>query len=155
MEQAERDAVNHMTALQGEVPHRVGEMNVRRLSIETLGVLQLVGSPFAAVFSAALRGQPAAMPEVGAADIAVMAWVHAADAEEVLATALECSPGANAPAMAAALRFARGAGVPSALQVMRCVMSDLDALEASNFDMAAPELPGGAKKNTASNADCR
>lgn len=154
MEQVEREAVNHLTALQGESPHKVGGWSVRRLSIETLGVLQLVGSPFAAVFSAALRGRSTTMPEVGAADIAVMAWVHAADADEVLSTALECSPGANAPAMAAALRFARGAGVPSALRIMQCVMSDIDALEASNFDMAAPEMPGGAKKNAVGHAAC-
>ena len=97
-----------MTALQGEHPHHVGERPMRRVSLESIGVLQMVGSPFAPVFNAALNGESIATPDVSAVDIAVFAWAHSAPEDDVLGVALECAPDFTTPAVRAAMKYVRG-----------------------------------------------
>lgn len=149
MEQVEREVHNQLTALQGERPHRVGSKAMRRVSLESVSVLQLVGSPFAPVFNAALNGEKVGeAPTATAVDIAVFAWAHSAPADEVLHTALTCAPGYAAPAVDAALRYIRDWSMEEVGAVVQFAMRDAVATSAANFDMAAPDYGGGdSKKN--------
>lgn len=147
MNETERDIANHMTALQGEMEHVVNGCTVRRLSMESLGVLQLIGSPFAAAFSAALNGRTPEPVEPGPVDSVLLAWVHGDDPDRVLEVALECAPGMCEPAVAAALRFIRGWKVEDVAKVIKYAMSDLVGVQAASYDMAAPDMGGGSKKN--------
>lgn len=135
-----------MTALQGETPHKIHGKEVRRLSMESLGVLQMIGSPFAAAFGAALNGQQPEHVQPSALDSVLLAWVHAEDPDTVLEVALECAPGVAEPAAAAALRFIRGWSVAEVGEVIQFAMGDLAAVEAASYDMAAPDY-GHSKKN--------
>lgn len=149
MQNTERQTANYLTALQGEKPCLVAGHRVRRVSIETLGVLQLIGSPFAAAFNGALDNKRTPLPSSGPLDIAVMAWVHAEDPDKVLDVALQCAPGAEEPAYRAALQFTREWSIQSMYDLLGYATSELTALRASGFDVAAPELPGATKKKDA------
>lgn len=146
MNTQERDIANHITALQGEMPHKVKDKTVRRLSMESLGVLQMIGSPFAAAFSAALNGQQPESAQPSSLDAVLLAWVHAEDEDTVLEVALECAPGVTDPAIAAAMRFIRGWSVAEVAQVIQFALGDLTAVQAASYDMAAPNY-GDTKKN--------
>lgn len=138
-----------MTALQGEHPSRVGEQEMRRVSLESVSVLQMVGSPFAPVFNAALNGEAVTQPKATAVDIAVFAWAHSAPADEVLHTALQCAPDYSAPAMESAMKWVRGWSMEEVAAVLEYAMRDAQAVMAANFDAAAPNYgsAGGVKKN--------
>ena len=149
MEETQRDVNNLVTALQGERPHRVGKHDMRRVSLESVGVLQLVGSPFAPVFNAALNGEKVGeAPTATAVDIAVFTWAHSAPADEVLQVALTCAPGYAAPAVDAAMRYIREWSMEEVGAVLQYAMRDAVATSAANFDMAAPDYGAGdSKKN--------
>ena len=44
MNKEEREMTNHLTALRGELEPMVNGYKVRRVSMESLGVLQMIGS---------------------------------------------------------------------------------------------------------------
>lgn len=148
MNDTERNVHNTMTALQGEQPSRVGTQNMRRVNLESLSVLQMVGSPFAPVFNAALNGETIAPPTTTAVDIAVFAWAHSAPEDDVLQTALQCAPDYALPAMRAAMQWVRSWSMEEVAAVVEYAMRDARAVAAANFDMAAPDYgtPGGKKK---------
>lgn len=126
---------------------RVGDMLVREACLESLSVLQLVGSPFAAVVNGMLNGKATAPAgEVSMVDIAVMAWAHAAEAEDVLQVALQCAPGYAAPAVEAALRFVRGMSTADVQRIMEVLTRGMERIRAASFDAAAPEHGKGGKK---------
>lgn len=148
MNETEREMHNHMTALQGENAGRVGEQIMRRVSLESVSVLQMVGSPFAPVFNAALNGETVTAPEVSAVDIAVFAWVHSAPEDDVLGVALQCAPDYATPAIRAAMQYIRGWSMEEVAAVVEFAMRDARAVAAATFDLAAPDYgtPGGKKK---------
>ena len=151
METETRIAVNAATALQGEAGHKLGGGHeMRRVSLESVSILQLVGSPFAPVFNAALNGEAVTeTPAATAVDIAVFAWAHSAPADDVLQVALMCTPGYAAPAVEAAMRYIRTWSVDEVGEVLRYVMADAQAVQAANFDMAAPSYgEKNSKKNS-------
>lgn len=148
MNSTERELSNSLTALQGEQPSAVGEQKVRRVSIESVSVLQLVGSPFAPIFNAALNGETVEQsPVATAVDIAVFAWAHSAPADDVLHTALTCAPGYAAPAVEAAMRWIREWRMEDVAKVVQLAMREAQAVAAANFDMAAPSYGADGKKN--------
>ena len=109
--------------------------------------MQMVGSPFAPVFNAALNGETIAAPEVSAVDIAVFAWIHSAPEDDVLQVALQCAPDFAAPAIRAAMKYIRGWSMEEVAKVVEYAMADARAVVAANFDMAAPDYgTGGGKK---------
>lgn len=138
-----------MTALQGEAPHGVGGLRVRQVSLESLSVLQMVGSPLAPVLNAALSGTPLgdAAPAVTAVDISVICWAHVEDADEVLRVALQCAPGFDEPARAAALPFVRAWSMELVGEVMQRILGDANRVAAAAFEARAPEY-GDSKKNS-------
>lgn len=148
MNDTERNVHNAMTALQGEQPSRVGKQNMRRVNLESISVLQMVGSPFAPVFNAALNGERIEAPATTAVDIAVFAWAHSAPEDEVLQTALQCAPDFAVPATRAAMQWVRSWSMAEVAEVIEYAMRDAKAVAAANFDMAAPDYgtPGGKKK---------
>lgn len=135
-----------MTALQGEHPSRVGEQTMRRVSLESISVLQMVGSPFAPVFNAALNGESIATPDVSAVDIAVFAWAHSAPEDDVLGVALECAPDFTTPAVRAAMKYVRGWSMDEVAEVVEYAMRDARAVAAATFDLAAPDYGHGDSK---------
>lgn len=147
MNETERETHRYMTALQGETPHTNGTQSMRRVSLESLSVLQLVGSPFAPVFNAALNGEQAEPPKVSAVDVAVFAWAHSAPADEVLTTALQCAPDYTAPAVRAALQHIRSWKPDEVATVVQYAMRDAQAVTATAFDAESPFAGGGKKKS--------
>lgn len=139
---------NQMTALQGEQPTMVGKHAMRRVSLESISVLQMVGSPFASVFNAALNGERITAPSVNAMDLTIFAWCHSAPEDDVLQVALQCAPDFANPAIKAAMQYTRGWHVNDVASVVEYAMRDAQAVSAANFDMAAPDYgaPGGKKK---------
>ena len=136
-----------MTALQGEHPTRVGERSMRRVSLESISVLQMVGSPFAPCFNAALNGETISQPQVSAVDVAVFAWAHSAPEDDVLGVALQCAPDYATPAVRAAMQYVRGWSADEVAAVVEYAMRDARAVAAANFDMEAPDYgTGGGKK---------
>lgn len=120
---------------------------MRRVSLESISVLQMVGSPFAPVFNAALNGEKIDTPEVAAVDIAVFVWAHSAPEDDVLGVALQCAPDYVTPALRAAMRHVRGWSSEEVAAVVEYAMRDARAVSAANFDMAAPDYgTGGGKK---------
>ena len=149
MNETERNVHNAMTARQGEQPSRVGKQNMRRVNLESISVLQMVGSPFAPVFNAALNGETYQAPATTAVDIAIFAWAHSAPEDEVLQTALQCAPDFAVPATRAAMQWVRSWSMEEVAAVIEYAMRDAKAVAAANFDMAAPDYgtPGGKKKS--------
>ena len=135
-----------MTALQGEHPNRIGERSIRRVSLESISVLQMVGSPFAPVFNAALNGETADTPQVGAVDIAVFVWAHSAPEDDVLGVALQCAPDFAQPAIRAAMQHVRGWSTDEVAEVVQYAMRDARGVLAASFDMAAPDYGTGSGK---------
>ena len=146
MNDTERDTHNHMTALQGEQPHRIGRQQVRRVNLESISVLQMVGSPFAPVFNAALNGETFQAPATTAVDIAIFAWAHTAPEDDVLQIALQCTPDYADAAIRAAMRHVRDWSMQEVAAVIEYAMHDAKAVAAANFDMAAPDYGTGAGK---------
>lgn len=146
MNETEREAHNQMTALQGEHPTMVGKHAMRRVSLESISVLQMVGSPFAPVFNAALNGESVDAPQVSAVDLAVFAWAHSAAPDDVLGVALQCAPDFTGPAVRAAMQYIRGWSVDDVAAVVEYAMADARGVAAANFDMAAPDYGQGGKK---------
>ncbi len=148
MKDEERDALNRLTAVQGETPHIVGEVAVRRVSLESLCVLELVGCSLASRFASALNGQRQNETEAPSSlvDLALFLWAHVAHEDEVLRVALGCSPSHRMPAVAAALEFSRQAGglqdVPA---LVEAITQDVLALVAANFGARSP-FEGSTKK---------
>lgn len=149
MNETERTIHNNMTALQGENAHKFGNVAMRRVSLESVSVLQLVGSPFAPVFNAALNGEALGeLPKYTAVDIAVFAWAHSAPPDDVLEVALNCAPGYAAPAVQAAMQYVRAWSMDDIGRVVGYAMQDAKAVQAANFDMAAPDYgQRDSKKN--------
>ena len=149
MNETERAIHNNMTALQGENAHKFGNVAMRRVSLESVSILQLVGSPFAPVFNAALNGETLEdVPKFTAVDIAVFAWAHSAPPDEVLEVALTCAPGYASPAVQAAMQYVRPWSMEEISRVVEYAIQDAKAVEAANFDMAAPEYgQKDSKKN--------
>lgn len=149
MNETERTIHNNMTALQGENAHKFGNVAMRRVNLESVSVLQLVGSPFAPVFNAALNGEAVGEPpKYTAVDIAVFAWAHSAPPDDVLEVALTCAPGYAGPAIQAAMQYVRAWSMEDISRVVVYAMQDAKAVEAANFDMAAPDYgQKGSKKN--------
>lgn len=158
MDENTRTVTNHMTALQGEHPHTltptpipaaelVRGYHVRRVSIESLAVLQLVGSPYAAAYTAALNGEQAKQVRPGPADTAIFVWAHAEDPDKVLEIATQCTPEFADDAKVAALRFVRGWSIADASKVAAIAMGEATALQAAAFESEAPDYGQGTKKN--------
>jgi hypothetical protein len=148
MNETEREITNHMTALQGDHPHAVGGQQMRRVSLESVSAMQMVGSPFAPVFNAALNGETIAAPEVSAVDIAVFAWVHSAPEDDVLQVVLQCAPDFAAPAIRAAMKYIRGWSMEEVAKVVEYAMADARAVVAATFDLEAPNYGGDGKKKS-------
>lgn len=146
MNDTERDTANYLTALQGEQPNKIGDREIRRVSLETVSILQLVGSPFAPVFNAAMNNEEAIMPKVTPVDVAVLAWIHGGDPDEVLNIALQCAPDFATPAIRAALQFVRKWSPEDMARVVEYAIADTRAIKAASFDVAAPDYPGVKKK---------
>lgn len=160
MTENERYEVNHLTAVQGEMPCKIGGREARHLTLETISVLDMAGSPVAAPIRAALNGvamgEAAAAPEVHPHDLAVLAWAFCAPEDTVLGVALRCSAEYTAPAVEAALRYTRGWSLSEIGDVMPHVAREVKALQAAFFESGAPEHgERGSKKNSTGNAGCR
>lgn len=153
----ERNETNHLTAMAGECPACIGSLPARHITIETISVLDMCGSPIAAPIRAALNGHAAeGAPVFRMHDLAVLAWAFCAPEDEVLATALDCTPAYNAPAVQAALKWARGCQLSDLKGILPHVEAEMRALQAAFFESAAPDYGGkDAKKNTTANAACR
>lgn len=146
MNETEREIQNHMTALQGEHPNKMGEHTMRRVSLESISAMQMVGSPFAPVFNAALNGETISTPEVSAVDIAIFAWIHSAPEDDVLAVSLQCAPDFTTPATRAAMKHIRGWSMEEVAAVVEYAMRDARAVAAAGFDLAAPDYGHGDGK---------
>lgn len=148
MTMEERVVLNERTALQGEDASVLrGGREMRRVSAESLAVLQMVGSPFAGAFNAALNGEDAGELIISGIDVNVMAWVHSAPEDEVLHVAQQCVPGIAGPAVEAACRWVRGWSLGEAAEVVKFALGEMSAVRAANFDAKAPELGLDSKKN--------
>lgn len=157
MNEQERNEVNHLTAMQGETTGCIGGHAARHITIETISVLDMCGSPIAAPIRAALNGQAAeGAPVFRMHDLAILAWAFCAPEDEVLATALDCTPAYNAPAVQAALKWARGCQLSDLKGILPHVEAEMRALQAAFFESAAPDYGvKDAKKNATANAACR
>ena len=157
MNEQERNEVNHLTAMQGETTGCIGGHAARHITIETISVLDMCGSPIAAPIRAALNGQAdGAVQEIQPHDLAVLAWAFCAPEDEVLATALECTPAYKVPAVSAALRWTRGWTLADMRGVLPHVEAEMRALRAAFFESAAPDYGvKDTKKNATANAACR
>lgn len=146
MTNQEREALNEQTAFLGETPATVaGAGKLRRISAESLSVLQMVGSPFASVFSASMRGEQPEEIHPSINDICVFIWAHAEDADEVLDTALQCRPDCPTAAIRAAIRFCRQFELQDLGPLTQHIVGEALRLRAAaSFDAKAPDI--GAKK---------
>lgn len=151
MNETERNNTNAATALHGAAPYMLGGLALRRISPESLGVLERIGSPLAALFAASLNGGQKPAVAMSANDVLAFIWAHGADADEVLATAMLCSPAYADPAAEAALRFAREhVTTPEAMaEAVQYIAYGDKELEAAAFQAHAPDFGSGphAKKN--------
>lgn len=154
MNQEEIETINEMTAMAGDAPHRVNGRLLRRLSFESLGVLQMVGNPLAEAVRRALNGGEPTLPEMSALDLAVLVWAHAEDPDRVLQVALECSPVHPLPAREAALRFTRGWSLADIPLCTRAIMEDLTSDRAAAFRASAPETGGNDAGGVPKRAEC-
>lgn len=157
MNEQERNEVNHLTAMAGESPACIGGHVARHITLETISVLDMCGSPVAAPIRGALNGVTVdAAPSIRLHDLAVLAWAFCAPEDDVLTTALECTPSYNVPAVKAALKFTR-AWQPSDLKgILVHVEGEIRALQAAFFESAAPDYgQKDAKKNNTANAASR
>lgn len=151
MNEQERNEINNATVLHGDTPYLLDNLPVRRVSAESLGILERIGSPIAAQFAASLNAEAAPDVKIGTQDILNFVWCHAEDPDTVLTTALQCSPAYTLPVEEAALRFARVHLSDLSLLggVVRYISSSDSELQAANFRAQAPDIGGGSrtKKN--------
>lgn len=152
-----RNEVNHLTAMAGEAPVTLAGHPARHITLETISVLDMCGSPIAAPVTAALNGKA----EVAATtfrphDVAVLAWAFCAPEDEVLEVALSCTPSFSEPAVKAALQFTRAWSLAELRSIIPHVEAEVRSLGAAFFESAAPDygVPD-AKKNTTASADSR
>lgn len=145
MDEQKRNEINEATALRGDAPYMLGNLAVRRLSVESLGVLERIGSPLAAQFVAGINRAEAAAVSPGTNDILKFIWAHAEAPDTVLGLALQCSPAYTAPVDEAALLFARHhLTSPEQLgEAVRYIMATDEELKAASFQAHAPEVSGG------------
>lgn len=152
MDNDDRMRRNAETALQGERERVIGGVAVRPVSVESLSVLEMIGSPLVASIGAAVNGEPD--PYGGAdgrmqpgrvqmVDVLVFAWVHVADQDEVLRVALGCRSGLSDLAVEAALRWSRGVSMAEINAACNSMLQDVEALKAAAFEPV--DSPG--KKN--------
>lgn len=148
MDEQKRNDINAETAMAGEAPYRLGELKVRRLSLESMHALERMGSPFAADFTAALNGTPAAKHAVSIEDLLLFAWAHAEDQDVVLDISLQCTPVYTTPAVEAASRFARRYLMEPQMiaEVTQYITGQREALESAAFRSHAPDVGGDKKK---------
>lgn len=144
MNERERNRINEQTAMQGEHPDELGNLSVRRLSMESLAALERIGSPFAADFAAAINGEAAEKHNTTAQDLLLFVWVHAADPDEVLRVTLKCSPVFSAPAVEAATLFARERMTDPATfaAAVQLITATGEQLQAASFQAHAPDMGG-------------
>lgn len=148
MNEQERTDINGATAMAGDTPFRLGELTVRRLSLESMHALERLGSPFAADFAAALNGTKAEHDPATINDLLLFVWAHAENPDVVLDTTLQCTPVYTTPAVEAASRFARRYLTEPHLlgEVMQHITAQRSALEAAAFRSHAPDVGGSKKK---------
>lgn len=157
MNEVERNEVNHLTALRGEQLGKIGGHDARHLTLETISVLDMCGSPVAVPIRAALNGtaDAGAVRELRAYDLALLAWAFCAPEDEVLEVALDCTPAYSDPAIKAALKFTRGWQLADFRGVVPHVEAEMKALRAAFFEAAAPDYGGdSSKKKDTANAGC-
>lgn len=149
--EAQRDAVNHLSALRGEMPYRIHGVPVRRMSLETLALLSQVGSPYAAAANARLNGRTPQQVEAGAHDLLLLCWIHAAQPDAVLEVCCSCVPRYAAPAHRAACEWSRTLPPDFSLaEVAAFITSELTAIGAAAHEAKSPFH---TKKNSTSDAD--
>lgn len=157
MTEQTRNEVNHLTAMAGETTARIAGHPARHITLETISVLDMCGSPIAAPISAALNGrQEQAAPTFRPHDVAVLAWAFCAPEDDVLAVALACTPAYKDPAVKAALQFTRGWTFADMRAVVPYVEAEIRGLAAAFFESAAPNYgETDAKKNGTASAGSR
>lgn len=157
MNEQTRNDVNHLTAMAGESTTRIGGHAARHLTLETISVLDMCGSPIAAPITAALNGRTESdAPAIRPHDVAVLAWAFCAPEDDVLAVALGCTPRFNEPAVKAALQFTRGWSLEDMRAVVPHVEAEVRSLAAAFFESAAPDYgEPESKKNATASADSR
>lgn len=157
MNEETRNEINHMTAMAGENTARIGGHAARHITLETISVLDMCGSPIAAQVRGALNGKVVEMTqEIRLHDLAVLAWAFCAPEDEVLEVALDCTPAYNVPAVKAALKWTRGWQLGDLKGIISHVEAEARGLKAAFFESAAPDygVKDAKKKGTAS-AACR
>ena len=141
----QREAVNHLSALRGDMPYKLHGVPVRRMSLESLALLSQVGSPYAAAVNARLNGRTPAPVEAGAHDLLLLCWIHAAAPDAVLEVCCSCVPRYAAPAHRAACEWSRTLPTDFSLaEVAAYITSELTAIGAAAHEAKSP-YP--AKKN--------
>ncbi len=93
----DRAVVNQQTLVSPEFVEVCG-VKVRHMSLETMGILALLGNPMADLLGGA---------DIGLMDICEFIWVHATPPDELLTVVLGCSPALKAPAQRGALELCR------------------------------------------------
>lgn len=108
MDENERTALNEMTALEGtrRAPEEHG-VSIRHISMESLGVLELIGHPIAGAMHAVMNGEERPTMKMGTVDLIELLWVLSEDQDKVLEIALTCTPVAKYPATKAAMTHIR------------------------------------------------
>ncbi len=135
MHDEERHAINAMTTLRGEEPRDFGGFKLRPVSVESLSILSMIGSPFArAVTDSLLGGGDREPAPVSLADVVLFAWVHAADPDEVLRLALGCRVGVSDVVTESALRWSRGLKMEDLVAAVKSLTEDQAAIRAASFE---------------------
>ena len=152
MKKEEREALNEQTAIIGETPATITDIGkVRRVSIDSISVLQMVGSPFASVFASSIRGEDAEEIKPSMTDICVFIWAHCADPDEVLDIALQCRPDCPTEAVRAAVKHCRAYSLSDLSPIVNHILYEAVRLRAAaSFEARAPEL--GTKKKSIAKA---
>lgn len=144
---AEAESINAVTALTGEVPREVDGVPLRRINLEALGVLQMIGHPVGQMVADVLNGVKSQEWEVTLPVLNELVWVLCEDEDEVLRVAVQCTPEDHRAATAAAFKFVRRfkrAG--AAFDVIKAFYTDIIQLRASIFEAESP-VEGESKKN--------
>lgn len=150
-QEEQREAVNHLSALRGEMPYTIHGVPVRRMSLESLALLSQVGSPYAAAANARLNGRIPGAVEAGAHDLLLLCWIHSAQPDAVLEVCCSCVPRYAAPAHRAACEWSRTLPPDFSLaEVAAYITSELTAIGAAAHEAKSPFR---SKKNSTSDAD--
>lgn len=148
MTEEERGALNEQTAVAGDGPLVSGDgVQVRRLSLESLGVLERIGHKVVGSVHAAMEGRAVDGVQLGLQDVIELFWVLSEDPDEVLRVAMQCTPAAKAPVSEAALRYVRRFG--DDLSVLKRLTAALGGevlgIRAAAYDAEVPEDLRGKK----------